>query len=67
MFVVADGKNTGFENVVHYARAACGMAGGFSIVAGFTVIVIVTLASYTVIVVTLLVLTYTLLHLHVAL
>ena len=54
MFVVADGKNTGFENVVHYARAACGMAGGFSIVAGFTVIVIVTLASYTVIVVTLL-------------
>ena len=44
MFVVADGKNTGFENVVHYARAACGMAGGFSIVAGFTVI-LVTLAS----------------------
>ena len=55
MFVVADGKNTGFENVVHYARAACGMAGGFSIVSGFTVIVV-----------TLLVLTYTLLHLHAA-
>ena len=65
MFVVADGKNTGFENVVHYARAACGMAGGFSIVAGFTVI-LVTLASYTVIVVTLLVLMCTLLHLHAA-
>ena len=55
MLVDDDGKNTGFDNVVHYARAACGIAGGCTsrIYLGSYTVIVVTLASYTVIIVTL--------------